>query len=211
MEKDGNNVRIMIADDHPIVLSGVKALIENQSTESNIVAEATSADDIFKKLTKETIDTLITDYSMPNAEQVDGIAMLKKVKREHPTIKIIVLTQMTNTALLNSLVSLGVDGVLLKKDILSDIHHVLSVVKKGEKYISPSVSNLLIGRQQALSEPSPRELEVLRLYSAGMTVSKIADYTNRSIKTISTQKKQAMNKLGLENDLDIYEYIKTLD
>ncbi|WP_439437695.1 response regulator [Salinivibrio costicola] len=131
-------MKILIADDHPIVLSGVKALIQSQDTSFDIVAEATSVDDIFKKLAKKTIDTLITDYSMPNTDQVDGMAMLKRVKRDYPTIKLIVLTQLTNSALLHSLVSLGVDGILLKKDILSDIHHVLAEVKKAS-VISPLV------------------------------------------------------------------------
>ncbi|WP_100754180.1 response regulator [Vibrio salilacus] len=204
-------MKVMIADDHPIVLSGVKALIENQNKGFKIIAEATSVEALFKTLSKEKIDILITDYSMPNNDYVDGIAMINKIKREHHNIKIIVLTQMTNTALLNSLVRSGIDGVLLKKDVLTDIHHVISVVKNGGKYISPSVSNLILSRQRTLTEPSPKELEVLRLFSSGMSVSKIAIHTNRSIKTISTQKKQAMIKLGLEHDSEIYEYIKSLD
>lgn len=199
-------MKVMIADDHPIILSGVKALIESKNKGFKVIAEATSVEAIFKTLSKEKIDILITDYSMPNNNYVDGIAMINKIKRDH-NIKIIVLTQMTNPALLNSLVRSDIEGVLLKRDVLTDIHHVLSVVKNGEKYISSSVSNLIIGRQQTLTEPSTKELEVLRLFSSGMSVSKIAAHTNRSIKTISTQKKQAMNKLGLESDSAIFEYM----
>lgn len=198
----------MIADDHPIVLSGIKTLIEHCGNDFHVVAEATDVKILLSQLKQYDIDILITDYSMPHSDYVDGLAMIKKIQRQHPLLKIIVLTQMANPALLNTLIESGVSGLLLKKDILSDIHQVLTMVKSGERYISQSINNLLLNQKTNSSQPTARELEVLRMLSTGMSVSEIAVYTNRSIKTISTQKKKAMNKLGLDSDSAIYEYVK---
>lgn len=200
-------MNLMIADDHPIVLSGIKELIRNNNT-FQIVAEATDTKTLFERLQEHIIDILITDYSMPNSEHIDGITMIKKLQREYPSLKIIVFTQMANPALLNALVIAGVDGILLKKDILSDIHRVLNVVKNNQKYLSESVNSLLPNQGKNTLYPSVKELEVLRMLASGMSVSKIAEHTNRSIKTISTQKKKAMDKLGLESNNEIYEYMR---
>lgn len=198
----------MIADDHPIVLSGIKTLILNHTNAFQVVAEVTDVKMLFEKLKEHTIDILITDYSMPNSEYVDGITMIKQLQRQYPSLKVIVFTQMANPALLNALVTEGVNGLLLKQDILSDIHRVLDIVKRNERYLSPSVNFLLLNQKNHSTSPTVKELEVLRMLASGMTVSKIAEHTNRSIKTISTQKKRAMTKLGLESDSAIYEYIK---
>lgn len=201
-------MNLMIADDHPIVLSGIRTLIENHSHGLQIVAEATNVEMLFQQLKLYKIDILITDYSMPHSDYVDGITMIKNIQRYYPSLKVIVLTQMGNPALLKTLVTLGVHGLLLKKDILSDINHVISMVKSGERYLSQSVSSLLLNQTNTPSQPTTKELEVLRMLSSGMSVSEIAEHTNRSIKTISTQKKKAMNKLCLESDSAIYEYVK---
>lgn len=198
----------MIADDHPIVLSGIKTLILNHTNAFQVVAEVTDVKMLFEKLKEHTIDILITDYSMPNSEYVDGITMIKQLQRQYPSLKVIVFTQMANPALLNALITEGVNGLLLKQDILSDIHRVLDIVKRNERYLSPSVNFLLLNQKNHSTSPTVKELEVLRMLASGMTVSKIAEHTNRSIKTISTQKKRAMTKLGLESDSAIYEYIK---
>lgn len=201
-------MNIMIADDHPIVLSGIKTLIEHRGHDFNVVAEATEVKTLLSQLKQYDIDILITDYSMPNSDYVDGIAMVKKIQRQHPLLKIIVLTQMANPALLNALIESGVSGLLLKKDILSDIHQVLTMVKSGQRYISQNINNLLLNQKNNSLQPTAKELEVLRMLSTGMSVSEVAVYANRSIKTISTQKKKAMTKLGLESDSAIYEYVK---
>lgn len=197
----------MIADDHPIVLSGIKTLIEHHSNDFHVVVEAIDVKTLLSNLKQYDIDILITDYSMPHSDYVDGLAMIQKIQRQHPLLKIIVLTQMANPALLNALIESGVSGLLLKKDILSDIHQVLTMVKSGERYISHSINSLLLNQKTNSSQPTAKELEVLRMLSSGMSVSEIAVYANRSIKTISTQKKKAMNKLGLESDSAIYEYV----
>lgn len=201
-------MKLMIADDHPIVLSGIKTLILNHTNAFQVVAEVTDVKMLFEKLKEHTIDILITDYSMPNSEYVDGITMIKQLQRQYPSLKVIVFTQMANPALLNALITEGVNGLLLKQDILSDIHRVLDIVKRNERYLSPSVNFLLLNQKNHSTSPTVKELEVLRMLASGMTVSKIAEHTNRSIKTISTQKKRAMTKLGLESDSAIYEYIK---
>ncbi|EKO3929209.1 response regulator, partial [Vibrio metschnikovii] len=179
---------------------------KNYNNNFQVVAEVTDVKTLFEKLQDHEIDILITDYCMPHSEHIDGMSMIKKLQREYPSLKIIVFTQMANPALLNTLVIAGVNGVLLKKDILSDIHRVLDVIKNNGRYLSKGVNCLITNQEN--NTLSIKELEVLRMLASGMSVSKIAEHTNRSIKTISTQKKRAMAKLGLENNSDIYEYMK---
>ncbi len=203
-------MKIIIADDHPIILSGVRALIESNNNDCQIVAEATDVQELFNQLKEHTnVDVLITDYSMPLSDYTDGIDMIKKIQRLYPFLKIIVFTQMANPGLLSTLVELNINGLLLKKDMLSDIDKVLTTIQSGKKYLSSSVKSLLVHKKNHSSiQLSTKELEVLRMFSNGMSVSEIAKNTNRSVKTISTQKKRAMIKLGLESNSEIYEYIK---
>lgn len=204
--------KIILADDHPLILTGIRSLIAQHQPGCEIVAEAHQVSELFKTLQQHQCNLLITDFSMPGDSRSDGLVMLQNLKRSYPGLSIIVLTQIQNAGIFQALLQLGVSGILLKKAVISELSDAIRHVLSGQKYLGHSVKMLLA--ESGMVNPSqsqqltPRESEVVRLLASGMSVSQVAEYLNRSIKTISTQKKSAMQRLGLHSDSALFQYAK---
>lgn len=199
---------IIIADDHPVVLAGVRMLINNMAL-GRVLAEATTVDSLMEQLQHYSCDILITDFSMPDSCQPDGLEMLNQVRKSYPNVKIIVLTQIQNIGTLQALQLLS-DAIVLKQSLLTDLKQATTAVCNNRPYLSAKVKQLLSekGLTQNLSKTklSPRESEVVRLFCSGSSVSQIATKLDRSIKTVSTQKQNAMKKLGVTTDSELFAY-----
>lgn len=202
------NIRIILADDHPTVLSGVRYELGRVPT-IEIVGTAASTDDLVALLSRNKCDVLITDYAMPGGGFVDGLPFLQYLRRTWPDMKVIVLTTIDNPAMLQEMLKSGVDGVLSKLD---DIDHLIAAthaVYAGATYYSPSVRAKTAATAIASHTApalSPREAEVIRLYTSGLSISEIAAQLNRTKQTVSAQKIKAMKKLSIERDADLFQY-----
>lgn len=205
-------LRIILADDHPIFRSGVRALLES-STASKVIADVGSPVDLLNAIDKHPADLLITDFSMPGGQVADGLQMLGLIRRRQPKLSFIVLTMVNNGGVLKAIQKAGARGLVSKTDALSELTLAVQAVSHGRTFLSSGISRVLDDggagsdgdNHPALSK---REAEVLRLYASGFTVTEIAGQLNRSVKTVSRQKMDAMNKLGLKNDLDVYAYAR---
>lgn len=204
--------KIILADDHPLIVAGIRSLIAESQPSCEIVAEAHQVTELLKTLRQHTCDLLITDFSMPGDSRCDGLVMIQQLVRDHPSLPIIVLTQVQNAGVLQSLIHAGIRGVLLKKSVLSELSDAINHVLAGKEYIGSSVKQLLAEGGLIHNSPqaqlTPKESEVVRLLSSGMSVTQVAQYLNRSIKTISTQKKNAMLRLGIKSDSELFFYAK---
>lgn len=202
-------VRIILADDHPVVLLGTRmALKKMKSLTLCISAEATSPADLLLLLEREPCDLLITDYSMPTCRQPDGLALIGYIRRTYKETKIIVMTMTKNKLLIQHLLATGVRGVFDKLRPLEELSDAVTSVLKGGCYLSPSFENA----PENISKDMPKkiqltvkEYEVKRLLSAGLTGREIAKRLNRSEKTISRQKRSAMLKEGIRNTTEMIE------
>lgn len=204
--------KIILADDHPLILTGIRSLIAHNQPGCEVVAEAHQVSELLNTLQQHSCDLLITDFSMPGDERSDGLTMIQQLKRDYPTLPILVLTQIHNAGILQSLLQLGVSGVLLKKAVISDLSDAIRQILSGHSYIGSSVKTLLaeagLDHQTGLVQLTPKESEVVRLLAGGMSVTQVAEYLHRSVKTISTQKKSAMLRLGLQSDSALFHYAK---
>ncbi|BFL81865.1 response regulator transcription factor [Shewanella baltica] len=202
--------KIILADDHPIILTGVRSLMAGIQPSCKIVAEANNVSELWHTLAQHECDLLITDFSMPNDDNVDGIAMIKQLRRKYPNLSIIVLTQVHNLGVLQALMQIGINGLLLKKSVIAELANTVKKVLSGSVYIGDAVRELLneqgINQYSTPIELSLKEIEVVRLLANGMSVTQVASYLNRSVKTISTQKTNAMQKLGLKSDSELFHY-----
>ncbi|UUI62029.1 response regulator transcription factor [Aeromonas salmonicida] len=99
--------KIILADDHPLILTGIRSLIAHNQPGCEIVAEAHQVSELLNTLQQHSCDLLITDFSMPGDERSDGLTMIQQLKRDYPTLPIIVLTQIHNAGILQSLLQLG--------------------------------------------------------------------------------------------------------
>jgi len=207
------NLRIALSDDHPVVRAGVRALLESAATPGEtwtVAAEASGADELLDLLAATPLDLLITDFSMPGSRVGDGLSLHGQIRRRRPQLPVIVLTMIGNAPVLRSIVDAGVAGLLDKAAAVAELGEAVRTVMQGDRYFGLALRGLLqsgagVSRGGGLS---PREAEVLRLFAAGLGVSQIAAHLHRSKQTISRQKTDAMGKLGLKSDREIYDYAR---
>lgn len=198
--------KILIADDHPIYLMGLRALLTPLAGQYHIVDEALTTDDVISKLESGDIDILITDFSMPGDKYNDGLALIQLIKRRWPALVIIVVTMINNPGIERALRQLGVNAVLSKAGLSTELVHVIKGLTGA---FAPSKSS---AEAPALSGISltPKESEVLRLLLRGLTVSDISTRLNRTKQTVSAQKKSAMRKLGVTSEYELYQQLQQL-
>lgn len=205
--------KIILADDHPLILTGIRSLIDQITPHCEVIAEAYQVSELLKSLQQHHCDLLITDFSMPGDTRCDGLVMIQQLRRDYPNLPIIVLTQIQNSAILQSLIQVGVNGLILKKSVINELADAIRQILLGHRYIGPAVKRLLadagVSSQGNISPLTPKESEVIRLLASGMSVSEVADYLHRSVKTISTQKKSAMVRLGITSDSALFDYAKS--
>ncbi|MEH8120101.1 response regulator [Aeromonas allosaccharophila] len=205
--------KIILADDHPLILTGIRSLIEQITPHCEVVAEAYQVSELLKSLQQHHCDLLITDFSMPGDSRCDGLVMIQQLRRDYPNLPIIVLTQIQNSAILQSLIQVGVNGLILKKSVINELADAIRQILLGHRYIGPAVKMLLanagIAHHDNINPLTAKESEVVRLLASGMSVTQVADYLHRSVKTISTQKKSAMMRLGISSDSALFDYAKS--
>lgn len=202
---------VVIADDHPIVLLGVRELIERDKN-FIVVGEALCSDGLIELLNDKQTDLIITDFNMPgNSPYGDGLKLIEYLRRNFPDIKILLLTMISNPLILSRLYELGVVGVIQKNQLHDDFETALTSIAQGRpfKNAAPEVTCVMpteITVGERLSALTVKELEVLRLYVNGQSVTDIAKSQSRSVKTISAQKNSAMRKLEVSSDQDLIAY-----
>ncbi|MGE8064226.1 response regulator [Pseudomonas sp. NPDC089569] len=204
-------ITVVIADDHPIVLLGVRELIERDDR-FKVVGEAINSSELIKVLNAENPDILITDYNMPDHSIYgDGLKLVKYLSRNYPSLQVLILTMVSNGLILSRLYDLGVAGVVQKSQLHAEIQRALDALSQKRRYKCPALNKSSVmdeGRnvEQRLALLSLRELEILRLFVSGMSLRDIAIDQNRSAKTISTQKVAAMRKLEVNSDQELITF-----
>jgi two-component system capsular synthesis response regulator RcsB len=214
--RPNNVLRIILADDHPVVLTGVEmALSPPHAPAFSIVAKAQNAEELIRYLERTPCDLLISDYSMPYGDFPDGLALMGYLKRHFSHLPLIVMTMLRNPSLLQALLNTGVRGLFDKRSALSELKRAVHSVAKGRQYLCPTFAAILrtqtlpaCGTDIPLVSLSERELEVVRLFVQGLSGRQIAAQLNRSEKTISRQKRTAMDKLGLGHDGGLVEFAR---
>ncbi|MGV2288659.1 response regulator transcription factor [Trinickia sp. YCB016] len=211
--------RLIVADDHPVVALGISKVLEGHPR-IQLVASATSISELIEILQNNVCDVLICDYSFADDLEPDGMQLLERIRRLYPELKIIVLTANDSLAVVRRAMHLRVAGFVskLSRDFTA-LPDIIARVMQGERYLDPHTSKMVIqrmmdsednSRAQASAQLTARELEVVRMFASNMSVTDIAKHTNRSLKTISTQKNKAMIKLGASNDVELVNAFKQL-
>jgi two-component system capsular synthesis response regulator RcsB len=204
-------LNVVIADDHPIVLLGVRELIERDDR-FEVVGEAVCSNGLIELLKHQAVDLVITDFNMPaDSPYGDGLKLVEYLRRHFPEVKILLLTMISNPLILTRLHELGVVGVIQKNQLQDDIQLALTAIAQGRPFqsarpLAHSVREQNVALDERLSRLSPKEFEILRLFVSGLSVTAIAKSQSRSAKTVSTQKIAAMRKLEVSSDQDLLTY-----
>lgn len=209
-------LRIIIADDHPVVLTGIEMVLASFADPvCSVVAKAENADELIHHLQRTPCDLVISDYAMPYGRLPDGLTLMGYLKRHFASLPLIVITMLRNPSLLQALLNIGVNSLFDKRSALSELKRAVFSTVQGRRYLCPAFAAILDSQSlQASCSSAPsmnlsnREIEVVRLFAQGLSGRQIAAQLNRSEKTISRQKRTAMDKLGLVHDGGLVEFAR---
>lgn len=205
-------VNILLADDHQITRTGLKALIEKE-TDFQVIAEAENGRQAVQLALKLEPDVIVMDINMPD---LNGIDATRQITAELPDVKVIALSMYADKRYVIGMLKAGVSGYLLKNCAFEELTAAIRSVVKGRNYMSSEVAdkvmkgyadNLKSG-EQAVEDValSAREREVLQLLAEGKSSSEIADALFISVKTVSTHRKKIMEKLNTDNLADLIKF-----
>lgn len=204
-------LKVILADDHPLVLVGGALALRNAYID--VVGEAKAADELLAMLADRPCDVVITDFLMPSDRQDDGFALIESIVKEYPQLALVVLTMINRPAALQQMLNRGVRGIVDKRAPMDELATAARAVVDGETYLSETLLDIL-NEADDTSEAmpgtplSPRETEVIRQFVNGMSLQQIADREGKSVKTISRQKRDAMRKLGVDHDTLLGDYVR---
>lgn len=207
-----NKIRVAIADDHPLTLSGLNLLIQ-QCENMVVTGLAVSASSLLKVLRNGNCDVLVTDLSMPVENEIDGLEMIRQIRLQFPRVAVVTLTATKKPSLYHALLTLGVYAIVHKKGENAEITEAINKARQGQIFLGQSSAELMkLGQEDSTENEdakqnlTSRETEILRLFSTGISADGIANKLHRSIKTISHHKRSAMGKLNLGTDLQLMRY-----
>jgi DNA-binding NarL/FixJ family response regulator len=204
-------VRVLMVDDHPVVLAGLKALV-GADAGLTIVGEARDGRTALRLAMELVPDVVVLDISLP---EMNGVELAAALRAERPQCRVLVLTVHEERAYLRQLVELGVGGYLLKRSAADELPRAIHAVASGGMYLDPAIAGKVVGglgRQVAnpqsgqTAELSEREAAVLRLVAGGHSNKAISARLDISVKTVETYKARAMEKLGFRSRVDVVRY-----
>ncbi len=198
-------IKVMLVDDHDLVRTGIKRLLEDQAN-INIVAEATSGEQALELVSEKDPDVVLMDINMPG---IGGLEATRKLLQRKPELKIIVVTMHEDDMFAQRLLKAGAMGYLTKGAQVDEILQAVQAVMEGHRYLSTSIAQQLALSQMAEEDSSPfeslseRELQVLLMMMDGHTISAISEKLCLSPKTVSTYRTRLYSKLGVQNDIEL--------
>jgi DNA-binding NarL/FixJ family response regulator len=201
--------RILVADDHSIVRSGLKRVLDAQP-DLQVVAEAGDGAEAVKKAMSEDIHIAILDVSMPKATGIQAAAELRKHK---PAVKTLMLSMYDSEQFLFESLKAGASGYVLKSDADHDIVEAVRRTMRGQSFLYPSAISTLVKDYVQRARPgeesdilTPRELQVLKLIAEAFTSKEIAQQLFISIKTVERHRQNILDKLGMNDRVELTRY-----
>ncbi len=205
------NVRILLADDHQILMEGLKELIEEQKG-MQVIAEAPDGPTALELVQKHKPDIAIIDILMPG---INGIEVARKISREWPDIKILCLSMYTDRRFVLEMFRAGASGYVAKESAFDELMSAIRAIMCGRIYISPRVAECVIEsirkggkpcEESAYTKLTDREREILKQIAEGMSTKEIASALHISLKTVETHRKQIMEKTGMNSIAELTKY-----
>lgn len=206
-------IRVLIADDHAILRSGLRMLINSQ-TDMEVVGEAEDGEEAVSKSRAMRPDVAVVDVTMPKA---GGLGAIGSITRKSRTTRVLVLTMHNEPAYLRTALAAGALGYVLKKSVDADLLSAIRAVHLGKTYVDPELADHLVrdalrgtreapAGEQHKTALSPRELQVLRMVAEGFSSREIAGQVFVSTKTVETYRARIADKLGLSSRAELVQY-----
>lgn len=204
--------RIVLADDHPILLDGLRALIKAQD-DLELVGEATNGLAALRIIKEQRPDLAVIDISMP---ELNGIALGRRLADELPAVKLLVLTLHEDRAYLKQALDAGIRGYVLKRTAAENLAAAIRAVLSGGLYVDPAIARRVFqpnaknggraGPESGSLALTEREAEVLKLVALGFTNKEIARRLDVGVKSIETYRARGSEKLDIKTRAELVRY-----
>jgi two-component system, NarL family, response regulator NreC len=206
-------IRVMIVDDHAILRTGLRMLV-NAQTDMEVVSEAPDGEKAIQKVQESKPDVTLLDLTMP---RVSGMKALQEIARNCRETRVLVLTMHDDPAYLRSALAAGASGYLLKRAVDSELIAAIRAVHRGGVFVDPRLASILVqdvlAKKSKKADPtkmtnilSDRELQVLGLVAQGYTSAQIAKQISVGVKTVETYRSRFAEKLGLRTRSDVIRF-----
>jgi DNA-binding NarL/FixJ family response regulator len=204
--------RIVLADDHPIVLDGLRNLVRAEP-DFELVGEATSGLAALKNIRENTPDIAVLDISMP---ELNGIVLCRRLTGEMPALRVLILSLHEDRAYVNQAMEAGARGYILKRSAVENLVHGIRAVAVGGSYLDPAISGRLLDGKRTHARPATsksaapsltdREAAVLKMAALGFTNKEIASRLDVGVKSVETYKARGLEKVGLRTRAELVRY-----
>ena len=207
-----DQIRLLLADDHAVVRSGLRMLLEAQP-DMTIIGEAETGQEAIRRVAELSPDVVLMDIEMPG---MNGIEATRRIKANAPASAVLALTMYEDDQYFFEMLRAGASGYVPKRAAPDELASAIRAVSRGEVFIHPSLAGRLVQdylqrRDVDVQEPvagdlTPREQEVLTLIAQGLSNNEIADQLVISAKTVDRHRENIMRKLNLHNRVDLVKY-----
>lgn len=208
-------IRVLIADDHAVVRAGLRTLIGAEPG-MDLVGEATGGEEVLALAGALRPDVAVLDLSMPG---LDGLEATRRIKHEHPNVRILILTVHEDEALLREAIRAGASGYIIKHAAEAELIAAIHTVEIGEIYVHPKMLRALLAEPEPAQPAAPtgqsprdvltpREMDILRFIVQGYTNRQIAEELSLSVRTVEGHRGNLTEKLGLHSRVELVRYAR---
>jgi DNA-binding NarL/FixJ family response regulator len=211
MNKDKPKIRILLVDDHPFVLEGIRSCLQSQE-QFEIVGEAANGKEAIEKGRELSPSVMIMDISMPIMNGLEATRHLRKIA---PEVKVLILTMHEKREFTSQIIEAGARGYVSKNTSPAELIRAIELVDRGETFFNPLITEAFLknfvenaGRAGAQSQPelSLREREVLTLIAEGFSNKEAANLLGVSVRTVEKHRERIMDKLNLHSIVELTKY-----
>jgi DNA-binding NarL/FixJ family response regulator len=209
-------IRVLLADDHRIVRDGLTLLIEREP-DLDLVGTAEDGPGMVRAVRQQAPDVLVTDISMPG---LNGIDAVRRLRADMPQVAVLCLSVHDEDRLVLAMIDAGASGYVLKDASFEELAQAIRQVAAGRIYISPALSGVMVrevrsrkhgaagaaGATATVATLTPRERELVQLFSEGYTTNEIAERLHVSPKTVATHRENVLHKLQLHGVAELTRY-----
>lgn len=206
MSPDGK-IKVVLADDHAIVLDGIRALLQPYP-HIVVVACAANGEEAWKIVNSTPVDILITDYSMG---EMNGAILVRQVKKVYPSIKIIMLSMHDQPSIIQEVFKAGIDGYVFKKHTHQELINAIESVAKGGQFLTPEINRILMQKLpgEAVTQITDRERDVLKLLVNELNTLHIVNELGISERTVEAHRKNLLRKTNSQNIVELIKFAHT--
>jgi two-component system invasion response regulator UvrY len=205
----GSVIRILVADDHPLVRDGLRQVLSKEP-DFAVLAEAENSDQVLQHVEAQPWDVVVLDILMPGGRS--GLEALHEIRRLRPQLPVLMLSVHSEQQFAVQALRAGANGYLSKTEAPAEVVRAIRKVVSGKKYVSPALAETLAAALESEQERpvhealSSREFQVLRCLASGKTVSEIAAETALSVKTVSTYRARVLEKMKMRTNAELMRY-----